>query len=729
MWGLGKFSSALLAASSSQSSSYAPNSMKQIRGDLRDLYSILGEKAAVYKQLSPTMRISHVTPPPPPRRDGEQEVDWRDVLNADADIMNENDDGTNIFSAVAKKHGSKKPIALYLPGLDGFGVSAAIWQFNDLARTFDLWRLSISIDDRSSFSEVVKSVSSFIKEISEETKRPVYLIGESFGGLLAPAVVLNVQNRAKRSGMDNPIKGLVMVNPATSFDQSSWDVLAPVLSTLGFQSQNRPTPFNLPSPYAVIGGLTLSSLVPSKQQQKQLIDTILGILRSTDASGAVGLVQEMLNSFQQTEETLPPGLLEHRIKNWMIVGSTILAGEQRLGQIDMPTLVVVGSDDKLIESKLEANRLEKILPNCTKLVVRGAGHLVLDENVNLTEAIVYSDIDPLKRKEEKQFDPVLDWKLPPKDVIDDILERSVKPLETAFSPIFMSTDKAGTRTMGLGNLPKDESPLLFVSNHQLLGLDLNLLVAKLLDNDIVVRGLGHPILFQGGTQSDELGGRTPGLQPNASGTGPNMSNYRQFGAVKVTPRNYYRILQSGQNALLFPGGVREVFHGRNEAYKLFWPEKVDFVRTAAKFNATIIPISAVGMADSLNIVLDRSEIMNLPLIGERAMSFAANITSARFDTSDADEVFLAPIVAPGLPSRNYFIFGKPLSTNEVDHTDKASCEQAYHQVKAEMNRGFHDILTAREKDVYRQAPQRLAYERLTGQKAPTFDIAEVNRVR
>lgn len=260
-----------------------------------------------------------------------------------------------------------------------------------------------------------------------------------------------------------------------------------------------------------------------------------------------------------------------------------------------------------------------------------------------------------------------------------------------------------------------------------MGIDLNMLVAELFDNDVVVRGLAHPVVFQGSAQSDELGGRVAGLQPSKSRGGPDTSNFRMFGAIMVTPRNYYRVLQSGQNALLFPGGVREVFHGRDEAYQLFWPEKVDFVRTAARFNATIIPISAVGMADSLNILLDPSEIVGLPLIGERAKNFAANVTAARFDTTDADEVFLPPIVAPALPSRNYFIFGKPLSTKELDHTNKAACAGAYHDLQSEMNRGFGDILAAREKDTYKQAPQRLVYESLTGQKAPTFDIAEVNR--
>jgi 1-acyl-sn-glycerol-3-phosphate acyltransferase len=263
-----------------------------------------------------------------------------------------------------------------------------------------------------------------------------------------------------------------------------------------------------------------------------------------------------------------------------------------------------------------------------------------------------------------------------------------------------------------------------------VGADLSFLVAKLFKNGILVRGLGHPVLFQGPPGSnnslgalDELG-RVPGLKPSDTlSIGPD--NYRTFGAVKVTPRNFYRLMETGQNALLFPGGVREVFHGKNEGYRLFWPEKVDFVRTAARFNATIVPISSVGMADSFNILLDSSELGNI--LGDRVKEFARNVTAARFDADDHEEYFLPPLVTPGLPSRNYFVFGKPLYTQGIDPRDRETCREAYRAVQDEMRLGFEDILSAREKDAFRDAGPRLAYERLRGAKAPTFKIEEVNK--
>lgn len=37
---------------------------------------------------------------------------------------------------------------------------------------------------------------------------------------------------------------------------------------------------------------------------------------------------------------------------------------------------------------------------------------------------------------------------------------------------------------------------------------------------------------------------------------------------------------------------------------MFWPERSEFVRMCATLNATIVPFSAIGCADSFRMVLD-----------------------------------------------------------------------------------------------------------------------------
>ena len=735
-----KRTAALSAQQSTNNDQYSPDSTEQISQDFRSVYTTLREKGPVFKKYSPTVKFTFVTPPL------SECVNWNDVLMSDADIMTKTSN-SSIFTEVTNRHGNNnKPIAIYLPGLDGFGISAASNQFNDLSKTFELWRLTVLVDDRSSFHELVQKTVQFIKDITENTNRPVYIIGESFGGMLAAAVALQVcspdqqKNKAgqeEEEEIKKTVDGIVLINPATSFDSSSWDVIAPLLTTIGKLTEQpepiRLGPFKLPSVYSVVGGLALAAVIPSQKQYQKILDTFMNIESLRDPSRLTETISGFLDTFEITSDFLPPDLLEHRIKNWLFVGSSIVV-DSRLKQLDIPSLIVVGEKDNLLSSKNEANRLTKLLPQSQKLIVKEAGHFVLDENVNLTEAIIYSKLDPLKFAEhKKKYDPILDWKIPSNEELNQVFNTSVKQLEDAFSPIWMSTNKEGKRSFGLGDVP-NEGPILFVSNHQLLGLDLSFLVAKLYKNGIPVRGLAHPVIFQGATAlgGDNFGtnselGRVPGIEPPPSTGGGDTQNFEKFGAVMVTPKNFYRLMQTGQNALLFPGGVREVFHGKNESYQLFWPEKVDFVRTAARFNATIVPISAVGMADSFNYLLESDEILNLPIIGQRAKDSAKNVTAARFDMNNEDELFVPPLVTPSLPSRNYFIFGKPVYTHEIDPKDKDLCKETYLNIQDDMNLGFHRILEAREKDSFKDGGPRLAYEKVTGRQAPTFRIEEINQ--
>lgn len=193
----------------------------------------------------------------------------------------------------------------------------------------------------------------------------------------------------------------------------------------------------------------------------------------------------------------------------------------------------------------------------------------------------------------------------------------------------------------------------------------------------------------------------------------------------VNPRNYYRLLQSGQDALLFPGGSREALRVRPE-YPLCWPEKVDFVRTAARFNATIVPLSAIGMADSVTILADIEDVFNAPILGELARNVSQSVTAARYDESKEDEIMGFPVFAPRAPARNYFLFGKPISTVNVDPNDKEACKRLYRETQAAVRVGLDDLLRARKNDPFGNAIQRLAYERVFNKQAPTFPIDSLN---
>lgn len=58
---------------------------------------------------------------------------------------------------------------------------------------------------------------------SSDAGRPVYLLGESFGGLLSLALAIKLGDYIDR---------LVLVNPASSFADSPWPALGPLLAQL-----------------------------------------------------------------------------------------------------------------------------------------------------------------------------------------------------------------------------------------------------------------------------------------------------------------------------------------------------------------------------------------------------------------------------------------------------------------------------------------------------------------
>jgi pimeloyl-ACP methyl ester carboxylesterase len=422
----------------------------------RDFYTDLERPALRSVQASPTLRFSYVSPP---AHNNIRSKTWQsNTAHVDAEIpLTTTEESTVQDHPLKPDSSSKKPVALYLPGLDGYGISAAMHQFGDLADAFELWRFTVLPADRSSFSQVVAAVADFIVTLDH----PVTLIGESCGGMFAAAVAIRLASHP------HALQGLVLVNPATSFDKTLWETLVPVLTSL---DNNIPTSAKKNgtalTPYAVIGSLLLAAIIPDADQSRRITDSILNLpVASRNPSE---MYQAVTDSFRVTKERLDPVLLEHRVSQWLVAGTA--AVNARLGQISttLPVLVVVGAQDKVLPSVQEAARLKRLLPHNSveTLVVEDRGHFVLDENVNLTEAILYSKVDPYNWKETKKaYDPIADWKLP--SDVDAYVQRQVQPLITACSPVYFSTDPVGKRWMGMGKIPRsDNRPLLFVGNHQ-----------------------------------------------------------------------------------------------------------------------------------------------------------------------------------------------------------------------------------------------------------------------
>jgi len=387
--------------------------------------------------VTETLRFSFVTPPV----DGV--TTWRDYYPGDEPVLLPD---------------SSKPTALFLPGLDGYGISAATTQFDDLSAAFNLWRLTVLPSDRSPLTTVLLTIVEFVEEKAAETDQPFILMGESCGGYLAAAVAERVRKRKL-------LNGLVLINPATSFSETPLDLLVPILGSLQ-SAENQGGDVSSPTPYGIFGSAFLSSVIPDFEQLQRLVETVTSLpaLQSASPTQLNEIVQTLARNVVSIEERLPQSVVTHRVMNWLVTGTSM--DKTRLGQVETQTLVVVGRQDRLLPSDQEASRLVDLMPNAEKLIVRNRGHFVLDDSVNLTEAILYSDIDPLGRKVIKKYDPILDWIRPSRSDIEFETERTIQSLIDAHSPVYFSTDLKGKRWKGLSKIPRPEAPLLFVGNHQ-----------------------------------------------------------------------------------------------------------------------------------------------------------------------------------------------------------------------------------------------------------------------
>lgn len=242
-----------------------------------------------------------------------------------------------------------------------------------------------------------------------------------------------------------------------------------------------------------------------------------------------------------------------------------------------------------------------------------------------------------------------------------------------------------------------------------MALDMSMMVEQIYrDTGTLVRGLAHPAIFSSARAP------RPGSRP-ASRANPFEAMVSEWGAVPVGARNFATLLARGESVLLFPGGAREACKLKGEAYALFWPDKGEFVRMAAKHGALIVPFAAVGCEDGLTQVLDTQELLALPGVGPWLADRAAAATPPARRGVSADPALEAPMLIPlavprGLPERYYYWFGAPVEPAR----DRDAADGVYKEVKQAVEGGIAWLLDKRQADAYRMGAPRLAYEAVAG---------------
>jgi len=689
-----------------------------------------------------------------------------------------------------------KPVLLYLPGIELSGYTLHS-QTQELGEDFSVHYLTVGQDDRTSFDGLVDVVCEAIDRLANEpmttataaaasaaadatsagdtaseaepahlpsavAPRPVYLLGESFGGALGLAVALR---SATAPGAVTQLSGAALVNPATSIGRS-WAAQLPalldVVAALPAGAQA--------SAYDVLAAPILAGISVG-DDPLQLLSRRSDLSLSNPLARAATLATRLqqsaaqLPTLLQFSGTLPADTLAFRLAMLSAAAAQLDESSAALRRLKLPIELLASTEDKVLPSVNECRKLQRLLPNARVTELPGSGHVpLLEARVSLRGVLRASGL--VGRGAPPRVKDYVSSFAPPSAEAILNATRQLRPIRNLVSPVFLSTKPGGRRVAGLGGLPaltaadadaaraggdgagvlpapageprvlqpnaEGTPPVLFIGNHQLYGFsDLPLVVEEILaQRGALVRALAHPVAFSANRSraaASDASDASTTTTGGGGGGGQGFVDFETFGAVPVSGKALFSLLRRGEHTLLYPGGVREAFKstkkgkGRtDESYKLFWPdaaESADFARVAARFNATIVPVAAVGAEEGFEMLLDADELLSLPILGRQVRESAARAPVGR-----PGERFVSPVSVPKLPGRYYFLFGEPIPTGAVDAADREACAALYTKVQAELEESLRYLLSKREADPYRDVMPRLAVEASWGweRQVPTF---------
>jgi 1-acyl-sn-glycerol-3-phosphate acyltransferase len=236
---------------------------------------------------------------------------------------------------------------------------------------------------------------------------------------------------------------------------------------------------------------------------------------------------------------------------------------------------------------------------------------------------------------------------------------------------------------GIEAIPRHR-PVLFAGNHTLWGV---------LDIPIMTMGLYQ----ETGIYVRSLGDRAHSAIPLW------RDLLTAFGVVEGTPENCRALMRAGESVLVFPGGAREVFKRRGEAYRLLWKSRIGFARLAIEHGYPIVPFSAVGAEECYEILFDGDDLLRIPLLGALVERW-----NPRRDVIPPLVRGIGPTALPR-PQRFYFRFGTPIETDSLArrHLDDAVSFELRERVRAAVEDGIARLLEERRRDPDRDLLSRV----------------------
>uniref|UniRef100_J3KZU5 Serine aminopeptidase S33 domain-containing protein n=2 Tax=Oryza brachyantha TaxID=4533 RepID=J3KZU5_ORYBR len=561
-----------------------------------------------------------------------------------------------------------------------------IMQHKSLGRVFEVRCLHIPVNDRTTYEGLLHVVEESVKyEHNLSPNRPIYITGDSFGGCLALSLA------ARNPEIDLV---LILVNPATSFAKTPLQAMLPLLEMV---PSNLPV-ITLPHLLRYFIGDPLKMAIVSIQTNTSPQDTLQRF--SENLSSILPLLSEFGRVVQM--DTL--------LWKLKLLKSGAEYANSHLHAVQAEVLLLASGNDNLPPSG-EADRLFKTLKTCKVRYFRtSSDRLLMEESFNLLTVIKGSSM----YRQGKQRDAVTDFLPPTLSEFRRTYGVDFKLLHHLLSPVMLSTLRNGKIVRGLAGVP-DKGPVLLVGYHQLLAMEITSMAEEFLrEKKAVLRTLAHPVFFVGNFEI---------LRQEISF----FDVVPMYGGVQVSPINTYRLFERDEFVLLYPGGIREALHRKDEDYQLFWPDQPEFVRMAAQFGVTVIPFGCVGEDDMLEIVLDYNDLKNIPFIRETIESFNQDCPGVRSTVKgeEGNQVLHLPAVLPKVPGRLYYLFGKSIEMKGMGgvQRDRESANQLYLDIKSEVENIMSYLKRKREQDPYRSITARTLYQATWGATAqiPTFE--------
>ncbi|KAI3828700.1 hypothetical protein L1987_02809 [Smallanthus sonchifolius] len=591
--------------------------------------------------------------------------------------------------------------------MDGTGAGLAVHE-KALGKVFHVQCLHIPASDRTPLEGLIQIVEETVMiEHTTSPDKPIYLLGDSFGGNLALAVAARnptVDLMLILANPGQPVSFLFLFLRFLRFrvyQLYACQIVTTIISISATSYERSPAQ-------------PLTSFLRDLPMSSLLSDFVnMAMVEISDANYSSSLWQlfgnlaEDVPILSMAARILPKDTLIWRLK---LVELAAAYSNSRLHVITAQVLVIASGKDDFMPSKSEAKRLSRLLKHCNVRVFEGKGHTILLENgVNLLSAIRTTQ---MYRHSSKH------------DIFKELLPMSMtefksSPWESWWFRLYtgtavFSTMEDGKIVRGLAGIP-DKGPVLVVGNHMLWGFDAFSVVLEFLrEKKITLHGLAHPSFYQIRVEHEIV-------------MIPYTDAVKMIGVIPVSARNLFRLLSRNSYGLLYPGGARESLHRKGETCKLFWPDKQEFVRMAVKLGATIIPFGGVGEDDLLELIVDYNDMKRIPFLDQMVKEYNQGRTNLREGMSGeiANQPLHTPIFLPKLPGRYYFLFGKPIRTKGKEHMsdDKDYLLELYTQIKCDVEKNMAYLLRKREDDPYRSVVERLVWLMKYGSldHIPSFD--------